>query len=151
MSTLDGPIWRKRSIALTCLEILGLASPGHNSITHRARKDGARVGINATAHQEKEENEETKKDKRGAGEIKRENKRPSLRKLCAALLRFFRGQHSQKMKTLHQSTAASTWWCGPRPRLGWVEMDVGFPEGLSYPGHSYSFFRKRYVVRMIVS
>ena len=37
---------------------------------------------------------------------------------------------------LHQSTAASTWWCGLRPRLGWVEMAVGFPEGPSYPGHS---------------
>ena len=41
---------------------------------------------------------------------------------------------------LHQSTAASTWWCGPRPRLGWVEMAVGLPEGPSYPGHSPSFF-----------
>ena len=38
-------------------------------------------------------------------------------------------------KALHQSTAASTWWCGPRPRLGWVEMAVGLPEGPSYPGH----------------
>ena len=35
---------------------------------------------------------------------------------------------------LHQSTAASTWWCGPRPRLGLVEMVVGLPEGPSYPG-----------------
>ena len=40
------------------------------------------------------------------------------------------------INSLHQSTAASTWWCGPRPRLGWVEMAVGFPEGPSYPGHS---------------
>ena len=37
-----------------------------------------------------------------------------------------------------QSTAASTWWCGLRPRLGWVEMAVGLPEGPSYPGH-FSF------------
>ena len=29
---------------------------------------------------------------------KRENKRPILKKLCAALLRSFRGQHSEKMK-----------------------------------------------------
>ena len=36
---------------------------------------------------------------------------------------------------LHRSKAASTWWCGSRPRLGWVKMAVGFPEGLSYPGH----------------
>ena len=41
---------------------------------------------------------------------------------------------------LHQLTAASTWWCGPRPRLGWVEMAVGLPEGPSYLGHSPSFF-----------
>ena len=37
---------------------------------------------------------------------------------------------------LHQSKAASTWWCGPQPRLGWVQIAVGFPEGPSYPGHS---------------
>ena len=42
---------------------------------------------------------------------------------------------------LHQSTAASTWWCSPRPRLGWAEMAVGLPESLSYPGHSPTFFR----------
>ena len=54
------------SAALHCL-----APPGHISSTHRARKDGARVGINATAHQEKEENEETKKGRRGAGEKKK--------------------------------------------------------------------------------
>ena len=37
---------------------------------------------------------------------------------------------------LHQSTAASTWWCGPQPRLDWVEMAVGLIEGPSYPRHS---------------
>ena len=47
----------------------------------------------------------------------------------------------RNFKKLPQSTAASTWWCGPRPRLGWVEMAVGLPEGPSYPGHSPSFFR----------
>ena len=41
---------------------------------------------------------------------------------------------------LHQSTAASTWWCGPRPRLGWVKMAVSLPEGPSYPGHSPFIF-----------
>ena len=38
--------------------------------------------------------------------------------------------------SLHQSTAASIWWCGPRPRLGWVKMVVGLPEGSSYPRNS---------------
>ena len=42
---------------------------------------------------------------------------------------------------LHQSTAASTWWCGPRSRLGWVEMAVGLSKGSSYPGYSPSVFR----------
>ena len=54
--------------------------------------------MNVTAHQEKEENEETKKGKSRAGERKRENRRPILKKLRAALLRSFRGQHSEKMK-----------------------------------------------------
>ena len=45
-----------------------------------------------------------------------------------------------RCRCLHQSTAASTWWCGPRPRLGWVEMAVGLPEGPSYPGHSPFIF-----------
>ena len=48
---------------------------------------------------------------------------------------------TQKRDThLHQSTAASTWWCGPRPRLGWVEMAVGLSEDPSYPGHSPFIF-----------
>ena len=45
------------------------------------------------------------------------------------------------LQSLHQSTAASTWWCGSRPHLGWVEMAVGLPEDPSYPGHSPTFFR----------
>ena len=40
-----------------------LAPPGHISSAHRAGKDGARVGMNVTAHQKKEKNEETKKGK----------------------------------------------------------------------------------------
>ena len=50
------------------------------------------------------------------------------------------GLKSRKPSKLHQSTAASTWWCGPQPRLGWVEMAVGLPEGPSYPGHSPFIF-----------
>ena len=47
-----------------------LAPPGHTSSAHRARKDGARVVMNVTAHQVKEKNEEMKKGKRRAGEEK---------------------------------------------------------------------------------
>ena len=63
MSTLDGPIWSKCSIALTC------PARSHFS-AHRARKDGAMVGMNVTAHQEKK-NEETKKGKRREREKKK--------------------------------------------------------------------------------
>ena len=48
-----------------------LAPPGHISSAHRAGKDGSRVGMNVTAHQEKEKNEETKTGKRRAGEKKK--------------------------------------------------------------------------------
>ena len=34
----------------------------------------------------------------GQEKRKRENRRPILKKLCAALLRSFRGQHSEKIK-----------------------------------------------------
>ena len=53
--------------------------------------------MNITAHQEKKKNKETKTGKRKAGE-ERENRRRILRKLCAALLRSFMGQNSEKMK-----------------------------------------------------
>ena len=68
MSTLDGPISSKRSIAL-------IRPPGYISNAHRAGKDGARVGMNVTAHQEKGENEETKKGKRGAEERKKKKRK----------------------------------------------------------------------------
>ena len=47
---------------------------------------------------------------------------------------------ARRSSTLHQSTAASAWWCGLLPRLGWVKMAVGLPEGPSYPGHFPSYF-----------
>ena len=65
MSTLDGLIWRKYSIALSC------PAKSHFS-AHKARKDGARVGMNVAAHQEKKKNEETKKGKKRAGEKKKQ-------------------------------------------------------------------------------
>ena len=72
MSTLDGPIWSKCSIALTCP---------------------------AGSHFQRTQSRETwGQGKRKAGEKKGENKRPILKKLCAALLRWFRGQHIEKIK-----------------------------------------------------
>ena len=35
---------------------------------------------------------------------------------------------------LHQSIAASTWWCSPLPCLGWIKMTVGLPEVSVTPG-----------------
>ena len=74
----------------------GLAPQGHISSAHRARKHGTRIGMIATAHQEKEKNEKTKKTREG--QEKRKSRQPILKKLCVALLRLFRGQHSKKMK-----------------------------------------------------
>ena len=54
--------------------------------------------MNVTAHQEKEENEETKKGKRGAGDEEKRKQATDLKKLYAALQRSFRGQHSKKIK-----------------------------------------------------
>ena len=52
--------------------------------------------MNVTAHQEKKKNEETKKGKRREGEEKeRKQATPVLKKLCAALLRSFRGSTSK--------------------------------------------------------
>ena len=63
VSTLDGSIWSRCSIAQTC------PAKSHFQLTQN--KDGARVGMNVTAHQEKGKNEETKTGKRGAGEKKK--------------------------------------------------------------------------------
>ena len=52
--------------------------------------------MNATAHQEKKKNEEIKMAREGQEKRERENRRPILRKLCAALLRSFRGSIVKK-------------------------------------------------------
>ena len=51
--------------------------------------------MNVSAHQEKK-NEEKKKGKRRQEERKGENRRPILKKLCAAVLRSFRGSIAKK-------------------------------------------------------
>ena len=65
--------------------------------------------MNVTAHQEEKKNEERKKSRRK----KSENRQPILKKLCAALLQSFRGQHSKKMK----GSAQGNWhpWEGQQP------------------------------------
>ena len=60
MRTLDGHIWSRCSIVLP-------TPPGHICSAHRTGKDGARVRINASAHQEKVKNEEIKTGKRKVG------------------------------------------------------------------------------------
>ena len=51
--------------------------------------------------------------KEGQEKRKRENRQPILKKLCAALMRSFRGQHSEKMK----GSARGDWdpWEGQQP------------------------------------
>ena len=89
MSTLDGPIWSRCSIALTC--------PARSYFQRtQSRERWTKAGMNVTAHQEKKKKKETKTGKKRAG--KRENRRPILRKLCASLLRLFRGKHTEKVK-----------------------------------------------------
>ena len=87
MSTLYGPIQSRYSIVLTC--------PARSHFQRTlSRKRWARVKMNVTANQEKEKNQETKTGKRRAGEERKQ----VLKKLCAALLWSFKGQHSEKMK-----------------------------------------------------
>ena len=54
--------------------------------------------MNVTAHQEKEENEETKKSKRGAGEKKKRKQATDFKEAVCCSSRSFRGKHSEKMK-----------------------------------------------------
>ena len=71
---------------------------------------------------------------KGAGNSKKEST------TSRALTKTKSQQLKRKIKHLHQSTAISTWCCGPRPRLGWAEMVVGLPEGPSYPSTTLQFF-----------
>ena len=65
MSTLDGPIRSKYSIALT------YPARPHFQLTLR-RKDRANAMMNVTAHQEKKKNDETKTGMKKAGERRRQ-------------------------------------------------------------------------------
>ena len=57
MSTLNGPIWSRCIIALTC------PARSHFQRTH-SKERRAGVGMNVFDHQEKKKNEETKKGRR---------------------------------------------------------------------------------------
>ena len=87
MSTLDGPIWSKRSIALTC------HAKSHFQCTQSKERWGQGWDERYRSSTEEESGDEERQEKR-----KRKNRQPILKKLCAALLRSFRGQHSEKMK-----------------------------------------------------
>ena len=54
--------------------------------------------MNVTAHEQKEENEETKKGKRGAEEKKKRKQATDFKEAVCCPSRSFRGQHSEKMK-----------------------------------------------------
>ena len=57
-----------------------LAPPGDISSMHGAGKDGARVGMNVTAHQEKKKNEGTETGKRRAGEKRKRKQATDFKK-----------------------------------------------------------------------
>ena len=97
MSTLDGPIWSKCSIALTC--------PPPPPKSH-----GARVRMNVTTHQEKEKNEETKTGKRKTGEKNKRKQATDFEEAVSCPFAVVQGQHSEKMK----GSAQGTW----NPREG---------------------------------
>ena len=85
MITLNKPNYSMCSIALTY--------PAKSHFQRTLNKERrTRIGMNVTAHQEKEKNKKT--GNRKAGE---ERNRPILKRLSAILLRSFRGLHGEKM------------------------------------------------------
>ena len=96
MSILGGPIYSKRSIALTC--------PAKSHFQCTQSKEKWSQGWDERYRSSIEGDEEGQE----RGGRKRENKQQILKKLCAALLWSFRGQHSKKMK----GSAQGNW--GPR-------------------------------------
>ena len=88
MSTLDGSIWSRCSIALSC--------PIRSRFQCTQSRERWGQGWNERYRSSREEEEQGDEDEQEKRE--REYRRPILRKLCAALLWSFRGQHSKKMK-----------------------------------------------------
>ena len=68
-----------------------LAPPGHISSTYRAGKDGARVGKNVTAHQEKKET-----SKRRTGEKRKRKQGTKFKKAVCCPFAVVQGHHSKK-------------------------------------------------------
>ena len=90
MSTLDRPIWSRCSIALTC--------PARLHFQHTLSKERWCQGWDKRyCSSRKEKNDEKRTGKIRAGEERKKNRRPILRKLCATLLQSFREQHSKKI------------------------------------------------------
>ena len=90
---LDGPIWSKCSIALTC------SARSHFQQTQSKERWGQGWDERYRSSREEEEGG----DEEGQEKRKTENRRPILRKLYAALLRLFKMQHSEKMNRSAQS------------------------------------------------
>ena len=88
MSTLDGPIWSKRSCTLTW--------PARSHFQRTQSKERWGQGWDERYRSSRQGGECG--DKEGQEKRKRENRRPILKKLYAVLLRSFKGQHSKEMK-----------------------------------------------------
>ena len=113
VSTLDGPIWSRCSIALTC--------PARSHFQRTLSKERWGQGLDERYRSSTEGVEWGDEDGQEKGRRKEKTGDRFLRKLCAALLRSFRGKHSEKMK----GGARGNWdpWKGQqsfRPNLNGV-------------------------------
>ena len=85
MGILNRPIWSRCNIALTC--------PARSHFQRTQSRERCGQGLDERYRSSREGDEDGQEKCR-----KRENRRSILRKLCAALLRSFRGHHDEKMK-----------------------------------------------------
>ena len=90
MSALDGPIPSMYSIALIF--------PAESHLQHTQSRERWGQGWDEHYRSSREGGKIRIQRRASEGQEKRENRRLILRKLCAALLGLFRGQHREKMK-----------------------------------------------------
>ena len=89
MSTIDGSIWSRCSIALIC------PTRSHFQRTLSRERWGQGLDERYRSSRKRRLRRRRRARKR---QQKKENRQPILKKLCATLLRSFRGQHSKKTK-----------------------------------------------------